>query len=228
MVAGAPADKSAGAFAAHTQCVSSRARSAFRRAGSLLRTVVQWTREDVPTVQWLSDFYVGALLNLQKLNRVVDHKFSVVFINIFCLRESAGRLSAVRVACSTAGTECLSSRQWFFPFWKPAGRERSCLPFRGFSFLIFRSERVLRSAHEVCSTAHTQCVLSHRWFCPFWKRAGRERSPLPFRSLSILRPLSQNQNLFFCHTQCLSPRTRSVFHRARRACLTAPVVLSVL
>ena len=53
MVAGAPADKSAGAFATHTQCVPPRARSAFRRAGSLLRTVVQWTREDVPTVQWL-------------------------------------------------------------------------------------------------------------------------------------------------------------------------------
>ena len=37
----------------------------------------------MPTVQWLSDFYVGALLNLKKINRVADHKFSVIFINIF-------------------------------------------------------------------------------------------------------------------------------------------------
>ena len=160
MVAGAPADKSAGAFAAHTKCVSSRARSAFRRARRACLTApvvlsvleIRWTREVVPTVPRL--FFSDL-----RSERV--------------LRSEHPLDARARKACFVAPG--VYSVLWY------SGRERMCLPFSGFSFLIFRSERVLRSAHEVCSTSHTQCVLSHRWFCPFCKNRGRERSCLPFR-----------------------------------------------
>ena len=68
--------------------------------------------------------------------------------------------AGARVACSVAPVtfsvlhaQRVSSRRKFSPFCKCAGRGRTPLPFRSFLFLIFRSERVLRSAHEVCSIA---------------------------------------------------------------------------
>ena len=158
-------------------------------------------------------------------------------------------------ACSIAHAERVSPRQWVCPFCKNRGRGRSCTPFRGFSFLIFRSERVLRSehpldararkacfvasevfihsvarwtrevapavpqlvhsaptftksksvflSHSVSLTAHTQCVPSRRSLFPFWKRAGRGRSCLPFYQLfSANRQASQKKHIkSFLHPQ---------------------------
>ena len=165
MVAGAPADLSAGAFAAYTKCVPSRTRSVFHRGHG-----VPFVAPGVYSVLWYSG---------RGRSCTPFRGFSfLIFRSERVLRSEHPLDARARKACFVAPG--VYSVLWY------SGRERMCLPFSGFSFLIFRSERVLRSAHEVCSTAHTQCVLSHRWFCPFCKNRGRGRSRLPFRGFSFL------------------------------------------
>ena len=141
---------------AHTQCASSRAQSAFHRAGGFLCSVTGWTREGA--------YFRSVAFSCR--TRSVFHRTRSVF-------HRAGHFFRAVAGWTREHTKCVPSRREFFPFYTRAGRGRT----------LISVPWLFHAAREACFTADTEY---------------------------------------------LSPRTRSVLHRARVACFIAQVIFSVL
>ena len=164
---------------AHTQCVSSRAQSAFHRAGGFLCSVTGWTREGAYfrsvafSCRTRSVFHrtghffravagwtwedMPTVLWRSLFRGFLIFRFEKILCSIYALDARAHEV------CSFAHAKRVSSRREFSSFYTRAGRERTHLPFYG--FLIFRSEKgsVLRRASSANKpTQNTSSFLYRR------------------------------------------------------------------